>query len=152
MNPIEGDANIYNNSQMGYGMPLLSGTTTAETLLPAYNSVIVDSVSAKTAASAAMKSDSGLTYNYNLPLPRKRSRECMNMNPFVSYPCAPITPKSCGSFSFLGEDISLQIQQQQLDIDRLISQHVSPMENRLCFRFNPNSRLYANSKIDLGLF
>lgn len=133
MNLIEGDANMYNSTGMGYGgVPLVSGTTTAETLLPAYNSVIVDSsVSPKTAAvSAAMKSDSGLTYNYTLPLPRKRARECMNMNPFTSYPSAPAS-KSCGSFSFLGEDISLQIHQQQLDIDRLVSQHVSLL--------NPNS-------------
>jgi len=128
MNPIEGDANLY-NSQMGYGVPLVSGTTTTETLLPAYNSVIVDSsVSPKTAApSAAIKSDSGLTFNYNsnLSIPRKRSRECMNINPFASSYPSPPTSKSCGSFSFLGEDLSLQIYQQQLDIDRLISQHVS---------------------------
>lgn len=133
MNLIEGDANMYNSTGMGYrGVPLLSGTTTAETLLPAYNSVIVDSsVSPKTAAvSAAMKSDSGLSYNYTLPLPRKRARECMIMNPFTSYPSVPAS-KSCGSFSFLGEDISLQIHQQQNDIDRLVSQHVSLL--------NPNS-------------
>uniref|UniRef100_A0A0A0K3I3 BOI-related E3 ubiquitin-protein ligase 3 n=1 Tax=Cucumis sativus TaxID=3659 RepID=A0A0A0K3I3_CUCSA len=134
VNLIEGDANMYNSTGMGYGgVPLVSGTTsTAETLLPAYNSVIVDSsVSPKTAAvSAAMKSDSGLTYNYTLPLPRKRARECMNINPFASYPSAP-TSKSCGSFSFLGEDISLQIHQQQLDIDRLISQHLEKVRSEV---------------------
>ncbi|CAK9308534.1 unnamed protein product [Citrullus colocynthis] len=133
VNLIEGDANMYNSTGMGYGgVPLVSGTTTAETLLPAYNSVIVDSsVSPKTAAvSAAMKSDSGLTYNYTLPLPRKRARECMNMNPFTSYPSAPAS-KSCGSFSFLGEDISLQIHQQQLDIDRLVSQHLEKVRSEV---------------------
>lgn len=133
VNLIEGDANMYNSTGMGYrGVPLLSGTTTAETLLPAYNSVIVDSsVSPKTAAvSAAMKSDSGLSYNYTLPLPRKRARECMNMNPFTSYPSVPAS-KSCGSFSFLGEDISLQIHQQQNDIDRLVSQHLEKVRSEV---------------------
>ncbi|XP_038888853.1 probable BOI-related E3 ubiquitin-protein ligase 3 [Benincasa hispida] len=134
VNLIEGDTNMYNSTGMGYGgVPLVSGTTTAETLLPAYNSVIVDSSVSppKTAAvSAAMKSDSGLTYNYTLPLPRKRARECMNMNPFASYPSAPVS-KSCGSFSFLGEDISLQIHQQQLDIDRLISQHLEKVRSEV---------------------
>ncbi|XP_023511736.1 probable BOI-related E3 ubiquitin-protein ligase 3 [Cucurbita pepo subsp. pepo] len=134
MNPIEGDANLY-NSQMGYGVPLVSGTTTTETLLPAYNSVIVDSsVSPKTVApSAAIKSDSGLTFNYNsnLSLPRKRSRECMNINPFASSYPSPPTSKSCGSFSFLGEDLSLQIYQQQLDIDRLISQHLEKVRSEV---------------------
>ncbi|XP_022147836.1 probable BOI-related E3 ubiquitin-protein ligase 3, partial [Momordica charantia] len=128
VNPIEGmgdeTLSMY-NAHMGYGVPL-SGTTTAETLLPAYNSVIVDSVSPKT-ASVAMKSDSGLTYH--LPLPRKRSRECMN--PYVSYPCPPTSKSSCGSFSFLGEDISLQIHHQQLDIDRLISQHLEKVRSEV---------------------
>ncbi|XP_022930636.1 probable BOI-related E3 ubiquitin-protein ligase 3 [Cucurbita moschata] len=124
--PMEGDANIY-NTQVGYGLPLLSGTTTAETLLPPYNSAIVDSVSPKTVASATMNSE--------LPLPRKRSRECMNRNhPFASY------PKSCGTFSFLGEDISPQIQQQQLDIDRIISQHLEKVRSEVEEKRNSDAR------------
>ncbi|KAM1161205.1 hypothetical protein ACFX2B_000329 [Malus domestica] len=44
-----------------------------------------------------------------------------------SYPTPPLTNyKNYGPFSFLGEDISLHVQQQQFDVDHLISQH---MEN-----------------------
>lgn len=114
MNPIEGNANLY-NIQMGYGIPL-SGTITNETLLPAYNSFIDDSVPPKT----VKKSDSGLTYNVPT-LPRKRTRE--SLHPFLNYSTPP-TSKNCSNFSFLGEDISFQIQQQQFDVDRLISEHV----------------------------
>ncbi|KAJ6417411.1 hypothetical protein OIU84_003182 [Salix udensis] len=83
-NPIEANTNMYSN-QMGYGVPLSGGTTTttAETLLPMYSSVITDSISHKT----PIKSESGLTYN--------------------------VVP-----------DLSFQIQQQQLDIDCLVSQHM----------------------------
>ena len=114
MNPIEPNINLY-NAQMGFSSVPLSGTTT-ETLIPAYNSLIVDSIPPKT----AMKSDSGVTYN--IPHPRKRSRD--SINPYLSYPASQ-SHKNCGVFSFLGQDISLQIQHQQLDFDRLITQHVS---------------------------
>ncbi|KAM2068728.1 hypothetical protein PS2_000342 [Malus domestica] len=41
-----------------------------------------------------------------------------------SYPAPPLTNyKNCDPFSFLGNDISLHVQQQQFDVDRLISQH-----------------------------
>ncbi|KAM1068350.1 hypothetical protein ACFX2A_000326 [Malus domestica] len=42
-----------------------------------------------------------------------------------SYPTPPLTNyKNCDPFSFLGEDISLHVQQQQFDVDHLISQHM----------------------------
>lgn len=108
LNPAEGNMNFF-NTQMGCSMPL-SGTTT-ETLLPAYN---VDCV--------PVKSESGLTYN--LPVQRKRSRD--SLTPFLSYKNTNAMPhKNPTSFSFLGEDMSLQIQQQQLEVDRLISQHMA---------------------------
>uniref|UniRef100_A0A5B7B655 RING-type E3 ubiquitin transferase n=1 Tax=Davidia involucrata TaxID=16924 RepID=A0A5B7B655_DAVIN len=116
MSAIEGNPNIY-NTPIQYGVPVLSGTT-AETLLPMYTSAITDSVPTKT----AMKADSGLTYT--LPVSRKRSRD--SINPFLSLPNGQnLTHNNnrCGSFTFLGEDISLQIQQQQLEIDRSIAQH-----------------------------
>uniref|UniRef100_A0A5B7B6R0 RING-type E3 ubiquitin transferase n=2 Tax=Davidia involucrata TaxID=16924 RepID=A0A5B7B6R0_DAVIN len=116
MSAIEGNPNIY-NTPIQYGVPVLSGTT-AETLLPMYTSAITDSVPTKT----AMKADSGLTYT--LPVSRKRSRD--SINPFLSLPNGQnLTHNNnrCGSFTFLGEDISLQIQQQQLEIDRFIVQH-----------------------------
>lgn len=127
MNTFEGNTNIYNSSsnQMGYGVVPLSGTITADTLLPAYNNVFNDSNSfppKTTTTTTAMKSDSGLTYNFPT-LSRKRSRDSSSIDPFLS-PYQTAT-KNCGaSFSFLGEDISLQIQQHQFDIDHLISHHV----------------------------
>ncbi|XP_015882107.2 probable BOI-related E3 ubiquitin-protein ligase 3 [Ziziphus jujuba] len=127
MNTFEGNTNIYNSSsnQMGYGVVPLSGTITADTLLPAYNNVFNDSNSfppKTTTTTTAMKSDSGLTYNFPT-LSRKRSRDSSSIDPFLS-PYQTAT-KNCGaSFSFLGEDISLQIQQHQFDIDHLISHHM----------------------------
>ncbi|CAK7323926.1 unnamed protein product [Dovyalis caffra] len=116
MNPIEANTNMY-YTQMGYGVPL-SGTTTttAETLLPMYSSVITDSIPYKT----PIKSESGLTYN--LPVQRKRPRD--SINPLLSYPIPVQSNKTCTPFSFLGQDLSFQIQQQQSDIDCLVSQHM----------------------------
>ncbi|CAB4307451.1 unnamed protein product [Prunus armeniaca] len=126
MNPIQGNTNLY-SAQIGYGVPLSTGGVATEALLPTYNSVITDSIMPpKTSTTAAMKSDSGLTYNVPISLPRKRSRDSINnISPPFSYPTAPANYKnSCGPLSFLGEDISLRIQQEQFDIDRLISQHM----------------------------
>lgn len=114
MNPIEANSVFYNN-QMGYGGPL-----SAEALLPFYGSVVADSIPNK---AAAIPSESTLTYNNQIS--RKRPRE--SFNPLLSFPSSPIShlnTKSSCPFSYLGNDISFQIQQQQLDVDRLISQHM----------------------------
>ncbi|KAF5730818.1 hypothetical protein HS088_TW19G00418 [Tripterygium wilfordii] len=105
MNQIEANACIYNynTTQMWCGMPL-SGTTTVETLLPTiYGSVIADSK----ATTAPIKSETELNYN-NIQqlLPRKRSRD---------------TYSSSNSINPL---LSLQLQQQQFDVEHLISQHM----------------------------
>lgn len=76
MNPIEGNGNMF-QTQMGYGVAPLSDAT--EGLLPLYNSLVSSSNADHSsihqkAAAAVMKSESGLTYNNNLPLQRKRSR------------------------------------------------------------------------------
>ncbi|KAK2971992.1 hypothetical protein RJ640_005012 [Escallonia rubra] len=140
MNAIEGNGNLY-GQPVGYGMPPLSGTTT-ETLLPMYGS---DSVPAKT----AMKSDSGLTYA--LPVSRKRPRDQSAINPFVSFPITahqnPNHQNRTGPFTFLGEDISLQIQQQQLEIDRFIAQHVSiqSLLHIFSYRFHRTVDVLLNS-------
>lgn len=133
MNPAETNVNnIYNN--MGYSSVPPSSIKTAATealILPPYNSITADSLPQKT----AMNSDSGLTYN--VPL-RKRSRDSRDysnsinfafQNSYLPPSTAPQNNKSCASssFSFLGEDISLQIQRQQLDIDQLIAQQVSTL-------------------------
>ncbi|XP_062015866.1 probable BOI-related E3 ubiquitin-protein ligase 3 [Rosa rugosa] len=132
MNPVQGNGGMY-STQIGYGVPLMTGGVVAtEALLPSYNtSVMNDSMLPKTTpCAAAMQSDSGLTYNVPISttVPRKRSRvDSINPNPnLFSYPTAPTSHhyKNNNSFSFLGEDISMQIQQQQFDIDRLISQHM----------------------------
>lgn len=140
MNPVETNTNIiYNNiSQMGYSSipPSTIKTTATETMiLPPYNSITTDSLPQKT----AMNSDSGLTYN--VPPLRKRSRDSRDYSNSINFPypnsyMSPSTPqqqnnhRSCASssFSFLGEDISLQIQRQQLDIDQLISQQMEKVK------------------------
>ncbi|KAL0328640.1 UNVERIFIED_CONTAM: putative BOI-related E3 ubiquitin-protein ligase 3 [Sesamum calycinum] len=120
MNGVDDNGNVYGTS-MGYGLvaPLSGRTTAAEFVVPMYGSAITGTHAAKT---AVMKSDSGLTY---IPPSRKRSREAINF-PLSSSPTAVqnhCVNNRCGSFTFLGEDISFQIQQQQLEIDRFIAQH-----------------------------
>lgn len=113
---------VFNNASIGYGAPPLSGITT-DTLHPIYNSVIADSLPP---VNAAMTSDSGLTYNH-LSGSRKRSRD--SINPMLSFPgCSYQQNNCCGSFTFLGEDISLQIQQQQLEIEQFITQHTEKVK------------------------
>lgn len=135
MNGVEGHGNVF-GVPMGYGvMAPSSGTTTAtETGVPMYGSATAGAIPVKT---AAMKSESGLTY---APVSRKRSREPTNslLSSFPSAVQNQIVNNRCGSFNFLGEDISLQIHQQQLEIDRFIAQHV-----RYC-----NMSLTSNSMSD----
>lgn len=120
MNSMEGigNVNMY-GTPLGYGMVTpLSGTTTAtENIVPMYNSATTDSIPAKT---APMKSESGLSYAVS----RKRSSDAMNplLSSFPGVVQNQNANYRCGSFTFLGEDISFQIQQQQLEIDRFIAQ------------------------------
>ncbi|XP_027926091.1 probable BOI-related E3 ubiquitin-protein ligase 3 [Vigna unguiculata] len=103
MNSVDANVNMYNAQQIGYSSYFpLSGAVT-EAVLPSsvYNLI-----------GNAVKSESGLTNNNSVvvpPLSRKRSRENYSYN---------------DSFSFLGQDVSLQIQQQQLDIEHLIMQRM----------------------------
>ena len=76
----------------------------AETFLPMYQSSFCD-------AKAPVKADSGLTYN--IPVPRKRSRDWMSNQQSVF----DVSSLFC-------EELSLQMQQQQLEIDRLIAENV----------------------------
>lgn len=117
MNAIDGNANMYG---VPIGLPPLSGTTT-ETLLPVYGSGITDSFPVK--PHNTVKAESGLTYN--LPVSRKRNRD--SIDPLISYQNTQNHQNDLNrsSFTFLGEDISLQIQHQQLEIDNYIAQHVS---------------------------
>lgn len=126
-----------NNVQMDFGLPL-SGITT-DSLLPFYtnnNSVPVDWM-----PEATMKADSGITYNNNNNnisfCTRKRSRD-----PLLDY--NSLSRKLCRntncSVSFLGEDISLQLQQQQLETDRLIAQHMEKVRLMVSERRKENAR------------
>uniref|UniRef100_A0A2P2JCM1 RING-type domain-containing protein n=2 Tax=Rhizophora mucronata TaxID=61149 RepID=A0A2P2JCM1_RHIMU len=136
MNTAEANASIF-NTQMGYGVPLSGTTTTTEALLPKmYSSVITDSINIP--QKAPIKSESALSYNHlaaaaaTAAPPRKRPRE--SFSPLL-FSC-PTPPQSTNNnnnhnnttpFSFLGEDISLQIQHQQLDVDRLVSEHMEKL-------------------------
>ncbi|KAG8365227.1 hypothetical protein BUALT_Bualt18G0082400 [Buddleja alternifolia] len=118
MNGVEANGNVF-GTPIVYGMlnPSSATTTAAETVFPVYGSAITGGAPAK---NAAMKSDSGLTY---VPISRKRSRDSV----LSSFPSAVQNQNAnnrCGgSFTFLGEDLSFQIQQQQLEIDRFIAHH-----------------------------
>lgn len=129
MNGVEGIGNAY-AAPAGFGMlPPLSGTTTAvETMVPMYCSAMTETVLAK---ASAIKSDSGLTYAA-VPVSRKRSRDAINPMMASSLPSGGVHHHTennrRGSLTFLGEDFSFHFQQQQLEIDRFIAQHV---RNRL---------------------
>lgn len=120
MNGMDGNANVY-GTPVGYGgVPLLSGTTT-DSFVPVYGSGVTDSFPMK--SHCAMKADSGLTCNF--PVSRKRTRD--EINPLLCFQNNQSLNQlnRSGSYTFLGEDISLQIQHQQLEIDHFIAQHVS---------------------------
>ncbi|GFQ03751.1 probable boi-related E3 ubiquitin-protein ligase 3 [Phtheirospermum japonicum] len=115
-------------SLMGYEVVApLSGTTTAtETLVPMYGSTITEAFSAET---VAIKSDSDLSYT--VPVSRKCSRDAINS----SRQNSAILNNHSGSLTFLGEDFSFQFQQQQLEIDHFIAQHVCFTIDHLFFNF-----------------
>ena len=85
----------------------------AETFLPMYQSSFCD-------AKAPVKADSGLTYN--IPVPRKRSRDWMSNQQSVF-----------DVSSLFGEELSLQMQQQQLEIDRFIAENVRNLNHPSVF-------------------
>ncbi|KAI3466335.1 hypothetical protein Pfo_022998 [Paulownia fortunei] len=140
MNGVEGGGNAF-SAPMGYGLVTpLSGTTTAtETMVPLYGSATTGTLPVKT---AAMKSESGLTY---VPVSRKRSREADNslLSSIPSVVQNQSVNNHCGTFTFLGEDISFQIQQQQLEIDRFMAQHTEKVRMEIEERRKRYSRRIA---------
>ncbi|XP_051136368.1 probable BOI-related E3 ubiquitin-protein ligase 2 [Andrographis paniculata] len=137
---VEGNGNVF-GVPIGYGVVApLSGTTTAtEIAVPMYGTATTGGFPVKT----AVKSESGLTY---VPVPRKRSREEASDSMVSSFPSAvqnQIATNRCGSFTFLGEDISFQIQQQQLEIDRFIAQHTDKVRMEIEDRRKKYSRRIA---------
>lgn len=130
----EANMNPYNG---GYGLLPLSGTTT-ESFLPIYNgtSAAVAGFADTFPAKVAVKTESDLNNAYNLPVSRKRPREGMNQ----VMTCQTQNGNRCGSFMFLGEDLSLQMQQQQFEMDRLITQHNNEVRREIEERRKSYSR------------
>ncbi|KAK1397807.1 E3 ubiquitin-protein ligase BOI [Heracleum sosnowskyi] len=133
MNGTDGNANVY-GTPVGYGgVPLMSGTTT-ETFVPVYGSGIMESFPGKNYC--AVKAESGVTYN--LPVSRKRTRDAIN--PMLALPNNNQNMSHLNPYTFLGDDISRQIQYQQLEIDQFIAQHTEKVKLELEERRRANSR------------
>ncbi|KAL0442344.1 UNVERIFIED_CONTAM: E3 ubiquitin-protein ligase BOI [Sesamum latifolium] len=129
-------ASAYNSQQMRFlGIPFPAALPENQSL---YQPLVCDSVQAKT----SVNTDSGLTHN--IPAPRKRSRDSVNqLYATANYPapqknnCVPQFP------SFPGEDVLPQIQQYQLEIDTIISQHTKKIRLELEERQKQQARLLA---------
>lgn len=130
INQIVGNNNLYsNNSNITNSFPPAMNDSL---LFPFYNlnDVVFNSGTGK--LPPAVKDDSGVTFNNSLVLPsaatsRKRPREQTVLPAAMVSGASSIVSKESNSFSFLGEDLSLQIMQQQLELDRLVSQHMEKM-------------------------
>ncbi|KAF8025754.1 hypothetical protein BT93_F2554 [Corymbia citriodora subsp. variegata] len=160
--PVEANASMY-GSQPVYGVPLSGTSTTADSLLfPLYNNhnlgahvsaarALDESLHLKTTA-APLKSESGITYiNNNAALPslssssRKRPRDSSQALSFSTTEIQPDGRSSCGRFAFLGEDVSLHVHHQFLDIDHLISQHMEKLRAEMDEQRKSQARRLAES-------
>nr|XP_043628201.1 probable BOI-related E3 ubiquitin-protein ligase 2 [Erigeron canadensis] len=117
--------NLYN---CNYINPI---SAAADTLLPMYSAGFTEN-------------DSGLTYS-TLPVSRKRSRDSDSYSSMYPFSNGPIAGNrnlnNCRShFTFLGEDISSQIQQQQLEIDQFVAIHTEKVRAEIEDRRKRNSR------------
>ncbi|KAE8719984.1 putative BOI-related E3 ubiquitin-protein ligase 2 [Hibiscus syriacus] len=93
------------------------------------------------------KTDSGLTYNVNIPVsaPRKRPRDASFVNCFDSY-TVPRKNKSLGVSSVVDNGVFCQIQQQQQqEIDRLIAQHIEKVRVEIEEKWKKQSRMLFTS-------
>ncbi|XP_027356288.1 probable BOI-related E3 ubiquitin-protein ligase 3 [Abrus precatorius] len=129
-NPIDASIiHMYNTQTINHSMlPLSAVTITAsDTLFSAAPPFPYNPLPNKT---ATLKSDnSTLSYNNNdnvVSVPRKRSRDSISSCHFPWY-----HKNNTDTFSFLGEDISLHIHRQQLDLDNLISHHMEKVRVEL---------------------
>ncbi|KAI3703735.1 hypothetical protein L1987_73929 [Smallanthus sonchifolius] len=115
-----------------------------EKILPVYGFGMPDPFPAP-----AFKAESGLTSN--LPISRKRLRDSSSFNQPFSLPNAPIANLNqqqfgayAHAFEFLTDGISLQMYQQQLEIDRFISHHTEKVRTEIGeMRRRNSSRLAA---------
>ncbi|KVI10227.1 probable BOI-related E3 ubiquitin-protein ligase 3 [Cynara cardunculus var. scolymus] len=124
----QGNKNVYgNDAKFGYGMAQMENG-----MFPMYvSNGMMDTVPA-----VALKADSGLTYS--LPISRKRSRESSSFDPSgLSFPNAQFVDQNQvmnnqkGVFTFLGQDVSMQIYQQQMEIDRFIANHTEKVRSEI---------------------
>ncbi|KAI3466920.1 hypothetical protein Pfo_023583 [Paulownia fortunei] len=103
-----------------------------------YQPVVCDSMHAKT----SINTDSGLTYN--VAAPRKRSRDSIDqLYATPNFPApAPQNKNSVSQLpSFIDENILPQIQQYQLEIDTIISQHTKKIRLELEERQKQQAKL-----------
>ncbi|KAL8136414.1 hypothetical protein V2J09_002415 [Rumex salicifolius] len=116
-----------------YAPTIGGGVAQTDSLLPFCNSKIGDvalhSTNYNQINIPPPKDDSGLTFNnYAVPFPRKRLRDSTmaTTNTCNSNSPAGNFSSQCGGgyLSFLGEDLSLQLTQQQFEVDRLILLHM----------------------------
>ncbi|KAI3675682.1 hypothetical protein L1987_85274 [Smallanthus sonchifolius] len=126
-NAIDNQANA--NTPLGYGI--------GNPLAAMYCSGFTDSVNVFPANTAPLKAESGLTCS--LPVSRKRTRDCSDINALMSFVNMNQIQR-CGAYTFLGEDISMQIQQQQLEIDQFIAHHTDKVRLDIEERRKRNSR------------
>lgn len=137
VNSNQGNDFAYSTQMGSSAVPLPSSMP--ETLLPMYQSL--DSAPAKT----SLNTDSGLTYNLP-PAPRKRSRESTNQLYAACNFGAPQKNNSISQFpSFVGEEVLPQIQQYQLEIDCIISQHTKKIKLELEERQKQQARLLLSA-------
>ncbi|KAL6553329.1 hypothetical protein OROGR_007171 [Orobanche gracilis] len=140
MNGADGNGNMF-GAPMGYGVlaPLPGTTAAAETMFPVYGSEMTGALPAET---GGMKCDTGLTY---VPVSRKRPIEAIN-SLLSSFPSAVQNQRvndHRGTFTFLGEDISVQVQQMQLGIDRFITKQTEKVRMEIDERRKRETRRMA---------
>ncbi|KZV29393.1 hypothetical protein F511_15925 [Dorcoceras hygrometricum] len=126
---------VYNAQPMGYSAIPFVATLPANKSY--YQQPLCDSAQAKT----SMNTDSGLTYNISAT--RKRSRDPANQM-YSATPRFPVALKNDGASQypcFLGDDILPQIQQYQMEIDTIISQHTKRITLELEERQKKQARL-----------
>ncbi|KAK1440127.1 hypothetical protein QVD17_05952 [Tagetes erecta] len=134
-NAIDNHQTTVNNTPLGFGI--------GNPLSAMYCSGFTDSISGFPANTAPLKAESGLTCS--LPVSRKRTRDCSDVNTFVSNHNMNMNMnmnqiQRSGTYTFLGEDISMQIQQQQLEIDQFIAHQTDKLRLEIEEKRKRNSR------------
>ncbi|KAL8159739.1 hypothetical protein V2J09_001276 [Rumex salicifolius] len=166
MNTTQNATHMYNNLAPmigGGGGTLPSGDFCNYQINEAVLQQVAKSMNFQQYSNPPLKDESGLTFNNTaLPLPRKRPRdssmasaEVLNNistvnSPMISAPLGKVPGRygivSSGcNLSFLGEDLSLEMTQQQLEVDRLISLHMEKIRREMEERRREQSRRIIQS-------